>query len=169
MKHRHTILTLIYAALLFVASCTIHEPQLKDIEGPPSFSSTIAKAPTVQFCDLISDPDRYDGQVVRTQAIYFRNMENQRLEDLACGNEGAFVWVEFNPSYVYTDEALKKKLQDVLCPSQPCPIGRARVTVVGRFHGPREGPYGHLGEYHFRFSLLRLEKVDPAEPLTGQR
>jgi hypothetical protein len=112
---------------------------------------------------MIRDPESYDQQVIRTQAVYFRNMENQRLEDASCPNKDRNVWVEFTPSYVYTDEALKKKLDETLCATSPCPTGRARVTVVGRFDGPDEGPYGHLDEYRFRFSVIRLEKVDQAE------
>jgi hypothetical protein len=156
----NTMLAMVCAVAFVIAGCA-HEPQLSDINGPPSYASTIANAPAVELCDLIRSPDRYDGQVVRTQAVYFRNMENQRLEDPACNTENAFVWVEFEPSYVYTDKSLEKRLQETLCPSVPCPIGRARVTMVGRFEGPQHGPFGHLDDYRFRFSVIRLEAVEP--------
>jgi len=158
-----TIPVLSFAALFLLVSCVTQEPQLKDIQGPPTYASTIKQAPTVPFCELIRDSPRYDKGIVRTQGIFFRNMENAYLFDPACGGENANIWVEFDPAYVYTDDALKKKLDQFLCPSQPCPIGRAQVTVVGRFEGPSTGPYGHLNGYRFRFSLIRLEQADVAQ------
>lgn len=168
MKPYSPRLILFFTPLLLVAHCTTHEQRLKSIEGPPSFLSTIATAPTVAFCDLMRDPDSYDQQVIRTRAVFFRNLENQRLEDPACPNEAGYVWVEFTPSYVHTDEALKKKLHETVCAGAPCPAGRARVIVVGRFDGPSEGPYGHLDEYRFRFSVIRLEQVDQVEASLNQ-
>lgn len=148
------------AALLLLSGCASHEPSLADILGPPSYSSTIQRAPTIPFCELIRASARFDKQVVRTQAIFFRNMENAYLYDPACSGEPAYIWVELDPAYAYTDETLKKKLDQLLCPSQPCPTGRVQVTVAGRFDGPATGPYGHLDDYRFRFSLMRLEQAD---------
>lgn len=156
------------AALFLLASCFTREPQLKDTEGPPSFAATVQKAPTVSFCDLVRDSEPYDKKIVRAQALFFRNMENGYLYDPTCGSENTYVWVEFDPAYVYTDDAVKKKLDQALCPAQPCPIGRARVTAVGRFDGPREGPYGHLDGYRFRFSLIRLEQAEEVTDAINQ-
>jgi len=163
MKRTPETAALFFTALFLPVSCITQEPQLKDIEGPPSYSSTIKQAPTVPFCELIRDSARYDKGIVRTQATFFRNMENAYLFDPACGDENAYIWVEFDPAYGYTDDALKKKLDQLLCPSQPCPIGRAQVTVVGRFEGPDGGPYGHLNDYRFRLSFIRLEHADVAQ------
>jgi hypothetical protein len=164
MKRTHTTTAaLSFAALFLLASCVTQEPQSKDIEGPPSFSSTIKKAPTVPFCELIRDSAHYDKEIVRTQAIFFRNMENAYLYDPKCGGENAYIWAEFDPTYVYTEDAMKKKFDQLLCPAQPCPVGRAQVNVVGRFEGPSGGPYGHLDGYRFRFSLMRLEQAEAAE------
>lgn len=128
-----------------------------------------SKVPTVSFCDLIRDPARFDNKTVRTRAIFFRNLENEDLNDPTCGIEDTYVWVEFDPGYVSADDELKKEFDRTLCPSQPCPTGRAKVTVVGRFDGPSGGPYGHLGGYRFRFLLMRLESAEPADPLMNKR
>lgn len=160
MKRTPTTAALFFTALFLPASCVTQEPQLKDVQGPPSYSSTIKQAPTVAFCELIRDSARYDKSIVRTQATFFRNMENAYLSDPSCAHENAYVWAEFDPAYVYTDDALKKKFEQLLCPTQPCPTGRAQITVVGRFEGPSGGPYGHLNDYRFRFSFIRLEQAD---------
>jgi hypothetical protein len=60
MKRTPKTAALFFAALFLPASCITQEPQLKDIEGPPSYSSTIKQAPTVPFCELIRDSSRYD-------------------------------------------------------------------------------------------------------------
>jgi len=154
---------LFFTLLCVVSSCVTHEPQLKDITGPPTYASTIKQAPIVPFCELIRDSARYDNRIVSTQAIFFRNMENSYLYDPSCEDDNGYVWAEFDPSYVYTDDALKKKFDELLCPTQPCPIGRAHVTVVGRFEGPDRGPYGHLDGYQLRFSLIHLQQADTAQ------
>jgi hypothetical protein len=163
MKRTPTTAALIFIALVLPVSCITQEPQLKDIQGPPSYPSTIKQAPTVPFCELIRDSARYDKSIVRTQAIFLRNMENAYLYDPTCAGENSYVWAEFDPAYVYTDEALKKNFEQLLCPTQPCPIGRAQITVVGRFEGPGGGPYGHLNDYRFRFSFIRLEQAETAQ------
>ncbi len=95
--------------------------------------------------------------------MFFRNMENAYLYDPACSGEASYIWTELDPSYAHSDDALKKKLDQLLCPSQPCPTGKAQVTVVGRFEGPATSPYGHLDGYRFRFSLIRLEQANEAQ------
>ena len=152
-----------FAALFLLTKCVAHEPKLKDTEGPPSLSSTIKEAPTVPFCDLIRDPGRYEKQIVRTQAIFLRNMENAYLYDPACGGENTYVWAQFDPSFIYTEDAEKTKFDKLLCPTQPCPVGKVKVIAIGRFEGPSGGPYGHLDAYRFRFSLMRLKQVEAVE------
>jgi hypothetical protein len=67
--------------------------------------------------------------------------------------------VEFDPAYVYTDEAVKKALAKALQPKPPYMDGKARVTAVGRFDGPNNSGYGHLSGYRFRFTIIRIEQV----------
>src|SRR5712691_6371889 len=115
MKHDFSRLGLAGASLCLLTSCCIREPQLKDTEGPPSFASSVRTAPSVSFCELIRDPERYDKKIVRTQALFGRNMENGYLYDPACTSQDASVWVEFDPAYEYSDEAVKKKFMQTLC------------------------------------------------------
>lgn len=132
------------------------------MEFPPSYANALQNASTVSLCDLVSDPERYDNQVVRVRAIFFRGMENAYLTDPTCADKDSYVWAEFDQSYIYQDPDTKKTLDEMLCSSQPCPTGRAEVLTVGRLSGPDKGPYGHLDDYHFKFSIFRVEQVNVA-------
>ena len=166
IKRTPITVALLITLLILSSACATRGPQLNEINEinePPTYSATIKQAPTVPFCELIRDSARYDNGIVSTQAIFFRNMENAYLYDPSCESDDTYVWTEFDPSYVYTDDTLKKKLDELLCPNQPCPMGRAHVTVVGRIEGPSRGPYGHLDGYRFRFSLIRLQQAETAQ------
>jgi hypothetical protein len=69
--------------------------------------------------------------------------------------------VVFDPAYVYTADVVKKQFDAALCLGQPRCEGKARITFVGRFEGPAETGYGHLNSYHYQFSIVRIEKVEP--------
>jgi hypothetical protein len=153
--------SLCLATLISMSAC-MHQEEQKQLEFPPSYSNTLKAAITVPFCQLVNDPAQYDKQVVRVKAIYFRGMENAYLTDPTCNRKDSYLWVEFDDSYVYQDAEIKGTLEKILCSSQPCPTGRAEVIAVGRFSGPSEGPYGHLDDYHFKFSIFRVEQVGVA-------
>ena len=156
------ILTL--TVLTCLTQCNSHEPSVKDIDGPPRMTATVEKAPTVSWCDLIRDFQRYDKQVVRTRALLHVDRENQFLYDSQCeGGEATPVWVEFDPSYVYSDEKLKHRLTELIRPTRERSAGTAAVTVVGRFEGPAGAPFGHLDGYRSKFSIMRLEQADQVE------
>jgi hypothetical protein len=120
----------------------------------------VEKAPTVPFCKLVYDPARYQGEVVRTLAIFYGDRENEVLYDPQCPDERNLTWVDFDPSYVYSDEGVKNRLAEALRRKAPFNGGKAQVTAVGRFDGPNSSGYGHLNSYRFRFSIMRIEQVD---------
>lgn len=169
MAKRLLQVTLVLTLLICLTQCTTHEPSVKDIQGPPSMAPTVEKAKTVSWCDLIRDSQRYDKQVVRTRALLHVDHENQFLYDAKCESEGAApVWVEFDPSYVYSDEKLRRRLTEIIRPTRAHSAGTAAVIVVGRFEGPRSGPYGHLDGYRSRFSIIRLEQAEEAESIASK-
>lgn len=159
LKH-YIQLSLSLLSLMFLMQCTNREPSVKDVEGPPTMSSSVEKAQEVPFCDLIWNPANYDKTIVRTNALLHRNQENEFLDDPKCGAmaDGS-VWVTFDSSYVYSDEKVRQRLIELIRPKPNAPTGTARVTVVGRFDGPTGGPYGHLDGYRFSFAIIRLERV----------
>jgi hypothetical protein len=122
-------------------------------------SAAVDQAPAVPYCELVRNPTHFNNVIVRTEAMYYKNLENSVFRDLNCAD--SLVWVEFDPAYVYSNEALKKKFTELACLEQARCEGKAQVTTVGRFEGPNETGYGHLGCCPYRFSIMRIEKVDP--------
>lgn len=159
-------------AMLFLVSltaCSRHEPTVKDIEGPPTMSSSVEKAPDVAYCDLIRSPNLYDKLIIRTNAIMHVDRENEFLYDQKCEIESVGpTWADFDPSYVYSDEKLKQRLTEILRPRVSMPSRTALVRVVGRFEGPKGGPYGHLDGYPSRFSIMRLESVSEVDSMSSK-
>lgn len=156
--------SLLLMSLLSLSRCQFAEPGSEDVEWPPSLSTVVDKAPTIKFCELVSNPQIYNNKIVRTEAIFWGNQENEVLYSSECDEPRNSAWIEFDASYVYTDESIQKKLDEVLCPKTRCPFSTAHVTVVGRFEGPNEQGYGHLNGNRFRFSIMRVEQ---AEALTS--
>lgn len=151
---------LILIVLLSFARCTVREPSRRDIEGPPNMQSTVEKAPTVDFCELVRNAGRYDKIVVRTSAVLYVDRENETLYDPNCDAEDSHAWVDFDPSYIYSDKKVRETLTELIRPKLDSPTRKAQVTIVGRFEGPKGGPFGHLDSYRFRLSIIRLEKAE---------
>jgi hypothetical protein len=121
--------------------------------------SVVDKAPTVELCELLRDGEHYDQLVVRTNAVLFVDRENETLFSPSCDSGDNHAWVEFDPSYIYTNKNIRATLTELIRPKQEAPTRKAQVTVVGRFEGPNMGPYGHLDSYKYRFSIIRLENA----------
>src|ERR1700716_4076617 len=108
MKNLQMILPLIL--LISFTRRGSHEPSIKNIEGPPTMSSSVEKAPVVSWCDLVRNAAHYDKMIVRTRALLHADRENEFLYDPECDNgNGGTGWVDFDPSYIYTDEKLRKR------------------------------------------------------------
>jgi hypothetical protein len=157
---------LIPLLLICLAQCRSHEPNVKDIQGPPRMSEAVEKAPRVLWCDLIRNAGRHDKLIVRTHALLHADRENQFLYEPECESEVATpVWVEFDPSYIYSDEKVRGRLTELIRPTRSKSAGTAAVTIVGKFETGR-GPYGHLNGYRSKFSIIRLEEADSAPSQT---
>jgi hypothetical protein len=166
---RLPVLLLIVPILILFTQCTSHTPSVNDIQGPPRMTETIQKAPAVPWCEIVRKPSAFDKTVVRTRALLHVDHENQFLYDATCENEPtAPVWVEYDPSYVYSDEGVKRQLTELIKPTRTRSAGTALVTVVGRFAGPPSGPYGHLDGYPSEFSIIRIERAEQGESVAGK-
>jgi hypothetical protein len=110
-------------------------------------------AATVTYCDLIRNPERYKGKLVRVSAIYRYGYEWSELYCLECMNEGR-TWVEFDETFVSSTKAsIRKKIGENGFKGRT-----VRVVMVGRFDSG--GAYGHMGAYRFGLLVDRLEKAD---------
>jgi hypothetical protein len=104
--------------------------------NPDTCSTLSSQAiPTVPFCTLVGDPERYTQKLVRTQAKFYSDSGNHALSDLACMGEGKSAIVDFDSSYGITSEA-QKAFDDLLCARRRYYANKeADVVVVGRFDG----------------------------------
>jgi hypothetical protein len=59
---------------------------------------------------------------------------------------------------------MKRKFEQEPCLTRP--LCNVRVTAIGLFQGPSEGPYGHLDGYKFRFKIMRIEASSPLQRQT---
>jgi hypothetical protein len=143
MKKKHTLLLVIIS--LSVSKCTFLQP------------NALAKPPTVDLCELVRNPTSFHNKIVRTNALLFSNAENTAFYDSACPAKS--IWVEYDSSYVAEDDPMKRKFEREPCLTRP--LCNVRVTAVGLFQGPSEGPYGHLDGYEFQFKIMRIESVEP--------
>ena len=98
------------------------------------------KASTVSFCDLASDPERYNGKEVTVRATYKYGFEWSYLYCLTCLDKGK-AWLEI-PHDI--DESSTKVLK-----RKPKGAGIVNVTVRGIFI--KCGHCGHQNGYPFNF------------------
>jgi hypothetical protein len=104
--------------------------------------------PTVRFCDLLRNPDEYNGKTVVVRATYRYGFEWQELFCLGCLDKGE-AWLEL-PSDL--DDASVKALK-----RGPKGAGIVNLTVQGIF---LSGAYfWHLGTYRFKFVVQRVSDV----------
>ena len=165
-KHVQIIWVLI--PLICFSGCATREPTLKDIEGPPTMTSSVQQAREVSFCDLVRSPGRYDKSIIRTKAVMHVDRENEFLYDPQCDKGIASpVWADYDPSYIYSDVRVRQRLTELIRPRLSQPSRSAQVTVVGRFEGPDGGPYGHLDGYPSRFSIMRIEQAEVTQTLAA--
>lgn len=111
---------------------------------PSKANPTQSDIQTVNFCDLLANPQLYDQKVVRTTAIYsYGGEDTQELYCPECLKSG-FLRVDFKDPY---ETCTKPKIADKLDRGS----GTVRVVAVGKFHG---------GEYASQFDFQCVEKAD---------
>jgi len=164
-KYVQLLLGLSLVIPFVLIQCAYRHSKVPELEWPPSLSVAIEQAPTVAYCDLVRNPTRFNNAIVRTEAMFNKNLESSVFIDQAC--KDSLTWVEFDAAYVYADRALKNRFAELACLKQARCNGTAQVTAVGRFEGPGDG-YGHLGCCPFRFSIMRIEKAEPVQGSSSQ-
>jgi len=118
--------------------------------------------PTVAFCDLVGDPGRYDGKVVRTQAIISVGFEVAIVYDPKCGDREKRAWYDFDQSTYEPEEKGWKALRNLLFSKEGKgrSRNRARTMMVGRLNGSNQNGYGHLNQYHYQFTIMHIDKAE---------
>ena len=150
-------------------------------QAKPGKVLNATEVPTVDYCELLSNPSPYYQTVMRLKVLYVRGFELAAFEDPQCDEERS-VWVEFDQSEAScTDKKVQKEMKKIFSPPSQKKRGvmeiggstRAELLVVGRFEGPKPGipigtegrkiltGHGHMSQYKYKFVVQCVEQVKP--------
>jgi hypothetical protein len=117
----------------------------------------------VHFCDVMADPERYDGQVVRFEAFMLAASGYEPINDrvyLGQTRCTANLWV--NEGFHLTSRtcaAVMQKLDALLMRNDPAyPSKNAKVRVVGVFSSPKESTRSGKWQSE-RFTIISVERA----------
>ena len=102
---------------------------------------------SISFCDLLKNPEKYDGKEVTVRATYRYGFEWQELFCLNCRNIGK-TWLEIGDITKKSEKILKKFPND---------DGTITALFTGIFQSSK-GSFGD-GGYRFRFMLKEISKA----------
>lgn len=137
------------------------------IDSAPAPDLSKIQIPDVAFCELVSHPDRYDNQIVRTQALIYHGFEASVLYHAKC--QRFDTWAAYDSSYDgKTNQG--KRLYKLLTKGNSGDYNFAQVTLIGRFLGKKQVAYrlkdktfymgyGHLNMFDYQFTIMRLDDV----------
>jgi hypothetical protein len=117
------------------------------------------KAPAVNFCDLVGNPEVYNNQLVRTQALVIAGFETAYMYDPQCDGRDTRVYFEYG-----NDESVKE-LESLLGEFIRGEAKKVNVIVTGRFESSDEETYGHLNSFRHRLvsTDVASSEMDPAK------
>lgn len=135
---------------------------VSDIQNPLcKYSPDLREIPTVDFCDLVRNPQVYDGKTIRIRGNFVPEdvdsyNANAYLENPECGSDNEQIGV------AYWDGHTIQKLMDylVFAPGSH----RADVVVVGEFEVAKHRNEALDNERLF-FLILRTEKMSLVAPV----
>jgi hypothetical protein len=110
-------------------------------------SSSAGAKQTVSLCELLNNPQKYNGTEVVVRATYGYWFETSELRCLPCRDKGR-VWLELSNDVDETSEKALKKAP---------PEGVINVTVQGIFSSG--GTYGHLNGYRHQIRATRVSDI----------
>lgn len=102
----------------------------------------------VAFCDLVINPDKYNGKEITTRATYRYGFEWQEVFCLACEGKTK-VWLEFSEDLTVKSKAALRKA--------PKNHGIINAVFTGTFR--TSGPYGD-GGYGFQLEVKDAKNVE---------
>ena len=164
------ILTILTGALSVSGQVPVATSTGTPTNSPPTPDLSKIEIPTVEFCDLVSAPERYDNQIVSTHAIIYYGFEASVLYLPACNKLDT--WAAYDPSY---DGRAKesKELYKILTKGKDNDYRLADVTLVGRFIGKKQVAfklkdktyymgYGHMNMFPYQFTIMQVENAKAA-------
>ena len=103
----------------------------------------------VAYCDLVNNPEKYDGKEVTVRATYRYGFEWQEIFCLECRKVGK-TWLEFDDDAAAQYKAALKKF--------PKHQGTVNAVFAGIFQSSK-GPFGD-GGYRFRFVVKGINSEE---------
>lgn len=130
-------------------------------------SSKSSDITTITFCDLIQNPDLYDGKEVRFRARYIANSEVAAFGDPNCSSKENRTWAEFDGVSIKATskpQIYQKVEEQILCGK--CGADNhwreTELLVTGIFNGSDTG-HGRLGQYRFMVTIKNVEEISETE------
>jgi hypothetical protein len=116
---------------------------------PAVYASSGDSINRVSLCDLVHNPERYEGRSVEVSATYQVGFECTEMYCLGCTDLGR-IWVKFESDSVSKKIKVKEK--------QSIPGCTFDVIFSGRFYSAKKG-YGHRGAYRYEFVVESVKKA----------
>lgn len=114
------------------------------------FLATCARSQErVTFCDLLRNPEKYNGKEITVRATLAIGFEWQSLYCLECYQNGK-TWLDL-PIDLDDEQTSRKALKKIPA------AGIVNLTVTGRFLG--NGTYGHLNGYRYQLTAEKVQDV----------
>jgi hypothetical protein len=101
------------------------------------------------YCELVRNPDKYNGREVTIHATYRYGLEMQDLFCLECRDAGK-TWLELNEDMFPKAKSVLKKM--------PKYAGTVNANFTGVFVSTM-GPYGD-GGYRFQFVVTAINNIE---------
>ena len=168
---RFLLLTLFLttSAAFAVAQVPVATSTSSPVNSAPAPDLSKMDIPTIGFCELVSHLDKYDNQIVRTQAIIYYGFEASVLYHTNCDRFDT--WAAYDSSYDGNTK-LGKKLYKMLTKGNAGDYNSAQVVIVGRFLGKKQVAYrlkdktyymgyGHLNMSDYQMTIMRLDDITP--------
>lgn len=111
--------------------------------------------PLVTYCELVNNPEQFDGKVVRVQATYLSTWHGGYLYNRACEGKEKHANLELSCKDKDSCDVLRKMLSNNLDFVER----QGEMIFIGRFGSA--GGYGKLVSYHEGFPFqLEVEKIE---------
>jgi hypothetical protein len=114
---------------------------------------------TVGFCDLVRNPETYDGRTVRVEAIHRHGFEWSELYCPECTDQKAKVWAELDDRFATSLKSSGNESLREAITGNGFKGRTVKLTAVGKFYGSGGG-YGHQGAYEFKLSIDEVEQAE---------
>jgi hypothetical protein len=174
--HTRVVVRILICAVTLAASSgcfalRLSIEQASSVAGPFSIAQSnppnAPEIPTVSYCELVRDPQRYNDKVVRVHAQYRTGFEVSYLYDLECvkGKTALEQAAARQETWLGFDAASQSCWQPALAQLHKTNGGRGAtgdVTVVGKFYGAesrRQPAPG--GRYQFIAQCLERVRITP--------